>query len=159
MIDWFSPGDPRMDGAENVEQAVVYTIPVASALIRFSTALARDAAGTLAMAYHRPDAERSYIGVMHRGQKEWGYEPELDSIVYLAAPDERDGKGEKPRKGLTNSYAAPSSIEFGHYTSARQHGGEGPRTKADHQKHWVPGLAPLRKAAKKMVANRRLSIK
>jgi hypothetical protein len=120
-----------------------------------------DAAAILEMTEHRPNQERAEIGVVYRetpnphGDETW-----LDSIVYLQAPNvQEQGEGEGGKDGKTNSYAAVQSIEFGHYTRPRDHDGEGPRTKSDHRRSWVPGVAPLRRAAKKMSANPKLSIR
>lgn len=149
-VRWYGPPT----GQQSVEHVVSYSTPVASGLIRYSTALKREAANILSMTEHRSGEERSEIGVVHReNPNPHGDETALDSIVYLAAPDEM--QEENPR----GAYAAVNSIEFGHYTRPRDHEGEGPRTKRDHRRNWVKGVSPLRKAAKKMSANPKLSIK
>lgn len=163
-VDWYPPKHPEMDFADNVEHAVSYTDSVASGLRRYSTALGREAAAILSMTEHRPDQERSEIGVVHRGhsgshESTADVDTYLDSIVYLQAPDDGEKQKGEGRKGKTNSWRAVQSIEFGHYTAPREHEGEGPRTKRDHQRHWVEGVSPLRKAARKMSRNPRLSIR
>jgi hypothetical protein len=162
-----------MDFADNVEHAVSYTDSVASGLRRYSTVLGREAAAILSMTEHRPGQERSEIGVVHRGhsgshESTADVDTYLDSIVYLQAPDEaekdaREGKVTKGPDGKggkqTNAWRAVQAIEFGHYTRPREHDGEGPRTRADHRRSWVAGVSPLRKAARKMSRNPRLSIR
>lgn len=162
-IEFYPPGDPRLGhNVKNVEHSVSYTLSVASGLMRYSSALKRHAANILEVHYDTGDSE---IGVVHNNGSAHGYSPDLDSIVYLSASDEGakgygEGRIKKGFKGTsTNAYRAVQSIEFGHYTRGREHSGEGPRTRADHQRHWVPGISPLRKAARKMSANPRLSIK
>lgn len=149
-VDWYPDRDPRLGpGVKNVEHSVTYSVSVASALIRYSTALAREASQILEMTHHRSGEERAEIGVVHNTGTAHEYSPELDSIVYLQAPDVREGDEDdkKSKKAAeAHAYAAVQSIEFGHFTR-----GENPR--------WVEGVSPLRKAAKKMARNPKLSIK
>jgi hypothetical protein len=164
QIEWYPPGDPRLGhNVKNIEHSVSYTFPVVSGLIRYSTALMREASNILEMHRDQGDSE---IGVVHNDGSAHGYSPDLDSIVYLADSEgesEREYGEGRIKKGFskvnTNAYRSVQSIEFGHYTKGREHEGEGPRTRADHRRHWVKGIAPLRTAAKKMSANPRLSIK
>lgn len=141
--EWYYPDE----GDDSIASIVGYSKPSVSGLMRHSTAMARDAAAILEM--HR-DAGDSEIGVVHMGGAEHGHRPDLDSVVYLV--DTHDGKGRN------NQWRSVQSIEFGHYTKPREHEGEGPRTKRDHKRHWVPGIAPLQTAAKRAVRKRRLSI-
>lgn len=158
---WYPPRHPDMDGAKNVEHAVVYSNSVVSGLQRYSSRLAMEASAILEMTNHRPGQERSEIGVIHNNHSRGPISEttDLDSIVYLQAPDDAERQKGEGRGGNTNSWRAVQSIEFGHYTSGRDHEGEGPRTKKDHKRHWVEGVSPLRKAARKMSRNPRLSIK
>jgi len=144
--EWYYPEE----GDDSIASIVGYSKPSVAGLMRYSTAMAREAANILSMTEHRPNQERSEVGVVHMGGAHMGHRPDLDSTVYLSAADEGKGKA--------NAWRAVQSIEFGHYTAGRDHEGEGPRTKKDHKRHWVPGVSPLRKAAKTMVRRRRLSI-
>lgn len=144
--EWYYPDNS--DTGESIASIVGYSRPSVSGLMRYSTAMARDADAILSMHRDTGDAE---IGVVHMGQAELGHPAKLDSVVYLKATDEGKGKA--------NAWRAVQSIEFGHYTAGgRDHEGEGPRTKKDHKRNWVPGIAPLQQAAKRMVRKRRLSI-
>lgn len=156
-IEFYPDNDPRLGGAQSVEHSVAYTISTASGLIRYSTAIKRDAAAILEMAGHRPDVERSRIDVMHEGQGALDYIPDLDSIVYLHLDEEVPTMA----NGNANDYAAVNSIEFGHWTSPGRPWGEGPRRKKlkpSERRRWVKGVAPLTTATKRAVAKRRLSI-
>lgn len=144
--EWYYPDE----GEVSIASIVGYSKPSVSALMRYSTAMAREADAILSMHRDTGDAE---IGVVHMGEAELGHKAQLDSTVYLRATDE-SAKG----KSKGNNWRAVQSIEFGHYTSGREHEGEGPRTKKDHKRHWVDGIAPLQTAAKKMVRKRKLSI-
>jgi hypothetical protein len=157
-IDFFPDGSPELGGAASVEHSVSYTKSTASGLIRYSTAMAKDAAAILAMAYHRPEAERSKIDVIHEGQGALEYVPDLDSIVYLGL----DETVPSMENGEKNAWAAVSSIENGHWSSPGRPWGEGPRRKRlkpSEKRSWVPGVAPLGKAMKKATRNPRLSIR
>lgn len=72
----------------------------------------------------------------------------LDSVVWL----------ESPSNAKSGALAAVLSIENGHYSRARKHGGEGPRDEEDHGRSWVPGVAPLRHALDKSLRERKMSI-
>lgn len=96
-IHWYGPPT----GRGSVDDVVSHTVEVYDALKKHSAEIASDARATLAMAYHRPEAERSYIGVIDAGESEFGWAPELDSTVYLAAPDD----------GGNGAFAAPTSID------------------------------------------------
>lgn len=141
--EWYYPEE----GDNSIASIVGYSKPSVSALMRYSTAMAREADTILSM--HR-DTGDAQVGVVHMGGAHMGHRPDLDSTVYLSASD--------TGKGKANAWRAVQSIEFGHYTAGRDHEGEGPRTKKDHKRHWVDGVSPLRKAAKTMVRRRRLSI-
>lgn len=73
----------------------------------------------------------------------------LDSVVWLVSPSNEN----------SGALAAVLSIENGHYTKPRAHGGEGPRTEGEHIKRWVPGIAPLRSALAKSLRERKMSVK
>lgn len=138
-IDWYGPPS----GNQSVEHIVSYSVPVASGLIRYSSKLKSEASNILAMTHHREGEERSEIGVIHNGQSAHEYSPDLDSIVYLQAPDDREREGKK-REVMADAFAAAESIEFGHTTKSGKR---------------VKGVSPLRKAARTMAANPKLSIK
>lgn len=143
--EWYYPD--QSETGESIASITGYSKPSVSALMRYSTAMAREADAILSLHRDTGDAE---IGVIHMGGKELGHPAKLDSAVYLQASDQGQGKA--------NAWRAVQSIEFGHYTAGRDHEGEGPRTKKDHRRHWVEGIAPLQQAAKRMVRKRRLSI-
>lgn len=120
----------------------------------------RDARNTLALTEHRPDAVRAKIDVIHEGERDQDFNPIphwLDSTVYMGL----DETVEVSSGGNANDYAAVMSIEMGHWAMSGRPWGEGPRRKKlkpSERRKWVPGVAPLQKAAKKAYANRKLSI-
>lgn len=136
-IEWYGP----TSGPRSVEEIVGYSKPSVSALMRYSTAMSKEADDTLSMHY---DQGHSHIGVIHKGEAEHKHRAKLDSVVYLADSEQqaKTPKGGKKK----NQWRSVQSIEFGHDIETK----DGTKT--------VPGLAPLQKAAKKMVAKRRLSI-
>jgi hypothetical protein len=111
-------------GPGQIAEIVSYSKPVAKKMKAEAKRMAIDANATLnAAAEHRTGA--SQIGLTQL---------DLDFYVYLTAPgSKRDPDGE----------AAALSIEKGHYVRDREHEGEGPRTKTDHDNNWVEGLMPL----------------
>ena len=156
--EWYYPdgGKKRV----SIASIVGYSQPAVSSIQRHARVMGNEAAAELALHY---DQGHAYVGVVHLGEDAEGYRPDLDSVVYLASPDEgkKDPDEGKPVPGTddgsvyTNAHRAVMSIEFGHYTR----GGMGPRTRKQHRRTWVKGLGVLQKASKKMVAKRRMSIK
>lgn len=149
-VDWFSDGDPRMDGAKNVEMAVAYTEPVSDALKKHAKSIAREAKAILevhAGGSHdgKEKVPHSKIDTIHNHNGS-----DLDSYVTLEAAWGTDE--------AVGDYAAAASIEFGHYTRSRKRAGYGPLTKEQHGRVFVKGISPLRKAAHKLSSNPKLSI-
>jgi hypothetical protein len=159
-VEFYPPGDPRLGGADSVEHSVSYTESVKSGLMRYSTALMRDARNTLALTNHRANTVPAEISVIHQDQTDVDFNPLphwLDSVVYMHLDEEV----EVSSGGAASSYAAVMSIEMGHWSMSGRPWGEGPRRKtlkASEKRHWVKGVAPLQKAMKKAVANRKLTI-
>jgi len=166
--EWYYP-DNSKDG-ESIASITGYSQASVSSMKRHAEVMALEAKAELAMAYHRPEDERSEIGAVHMGQDAMGRRPDLDSVVYLAASDVSENGGSD------DEYRAALSIEFGHWTrsyntrrNAKLGDAEGPirgRKKGSYTRpkdaagaKWVPGVAPLSKAAKAMVRKRRMSIK
>lgn len=145
-IEWFGPDS----GKGSVEHVVSGHNDTIYAVRKAARKLATDA--DFVLRAHRDTGDAS-IGVIHDMERaEHGPRRLIDSVVYLVASETTTGsEGDKLR--------AVMSIEKGHYTSGRQHNGEGPRTKADHKAHWVDGVAPLSTAMTKSIRERRMSIK
>lgn len=167
--EWYYPDN----GKRSIAEIVGYSKPSVAALHRYSENMGNEARAELAMALHRPDDERSEIGVVHMGQDAEGHRPDLDSVVYLLASDETDSRKGKAKSG---PWRASMSIEFGHWTRSYNQrrntilgDAEGPvrgrkrrqrtRPKDAGGATWVPGVAPLNKASKAMIRKRKLSIK
>jgi len=154
--EWYFPDE----GEVSIASIVGYSQPSVSALMRYSTAMKREAQNILDMHYDTGDAE---IGVVHMGGTELDHRAELDSTVYLSANPET-------KKGM---WAAASSIEFGHWTlpyykrrnntlgdkEGPVRGRKNGRRSDSGGATWVEGIAPLQNAAKAMVRKRKLSIK
>lgn len=148
-------------GENSIAEIVGYSKPAVSSIQRHARVMGNEAAAELALHY---DQGHAYVGVVHLGEDAEGYRPDLDSVVYLASPDEGkkdpdEGKevpGTDDGSVYTNAHRAVMSIEFGHYTGGRA---IGPRTRGQHRRTFVKGLGILQKASKKMVSKRRMSIK
>jgi hypothetical protein len=147
--EWYYPD--QSDTGESIASIVGYSKPAVAGLMRYSTAMRNDARAILSM---HEDQGHSRIDVLHKGEAEEGHKAKLDSVVYLIDEGDSTNKGGK----LRQQWRSVKSIEFGHYNKPREHEGEGPRTKKDHRRSFVPGIAPLRTAAKRARAKRRLSI-
>lgn len=124
---------------EPVDKTVAHHQDSVDAVQAAAKKLGRDAAFVL-MA-HRYEGH-AHIEVEHAPPRM------LDSVVWLKSPS-------NPKSG---ALAAVLSIENGHYTKPRAHGGEGPRTEPEHIKRWVPGIAPLREALGKSLRERKMSV-
>lgn len=151
-VDWYPDWHPDMDGAKNVEMAVAYTEPVSDALKHHAKRIASEARAILEVhAGGSHDAAgdnipHSKIDTIHNHNG-----TDLDSVVTLEAAWGTDE--------AVGDYAAAVSIEYGHYTRSRRKAGYGPLTKRQHNRVFVKGISPLRKAAKKLSSNPKLSIK
>lgn len=122
---------------EPVDKTVAHHQGTRNAVRAAAIKIANDARFVLMAHRYEGDA---HIKVEHSPPRD------LDSWVYLVSPS----------NAKSGALAAVLSIENGHYTKGRKV--EGPRTEEDHQRQWVPGIAPLRTAVEKSIRQRKMTI-